>query len=225
MPRPSPGRTTLNRIDRDFMRGTRLRARDRERGRLRLPAPARHDPHLRQSGLHRDPDVRQPAGGFLLRAGPAGGERGVHGRRLRPDHRPGPVHQPALGRRPRPCDGRHLHGLPRPRAARDRHRPAVALAAAARPVPVQREPRRAAEALREVGVGAGARRRRAGGHRQGLLHRHAAAARPRAGVGAALRLGRDRRAAARAGDRWPPSRPRRRRWTSSPASSTRPGSP
>ena len=190
-----------NEQDRQGLHARRQSARaERQRGRLRLHAPARHDAHLRQSGLHRAADVREPAGRLLIRPGPAGGERGGHGRRLCPDQRRRRVRQPALGRGPRPRAWQHLHRLPRPRAACDRDRPAIARAAAARSVPVQREPHRVPEALRQVGVRAGARRRRAGGHRQGLLHRHAAAARAHPGLGAALRLGGERSPAARARD-------------------------
>ena len=123
------------------------------------------------------------------------------------------LRQPAFGGRRRPRDGRDLHRLEEPHAAGHHRRPAGALAVPVRSVPVLGAGDRAAEAVRQVELRAGARRGRAAGDRPRLLRRDAAAARPGAGLDPGRRLGADLRAgrAAHASARAPRCRRRRAR--------------
>ncbi len=115
------------------------------------------------------------------------------------------LRQPALGGRRRPRDGRDLHRVEEPHAARHHRRPAGALAVPVRPVPVLGAGDRAAQALRQVELRAGAGRGRAAGDRPRLLPRDAAAARSGAGLDPVRRLG-PRLCAGRAAARQPRSR-------------------
>ena len=143
------------------------------------------------------------------------------------------LRQPALGGRRRPRDGRDLHRVEEPHAARHHRRPAGAIAVPVRPVPVLGAGDRAAQALRQVELRAGPCRRRAAGDRPRLLPRDAAAARPGAGLdpvrrlGPRLRAGRAARASASRRAATPPCSPRsapRSTRASGPRSSSVPAS-
>ena len=109
------------------MRTDRVRPdADGPRSELRpLPRPG-DDDDVRQPGLDRAADARRLPLRLPLRARPAGGGRGRHGRRLRPGLRPHHGRQPAHRARRRQRDGGDLQRPGQPLAAAGHRRPAGA---------------------------------------------------------------------------------------------------